>query len=37
MGKTKEEDISDVVARLAFRITLIGCVLYGLSVIIFVY
>ncbi len=31
------EDISDKVARIAFRITLIGCILYGLSVILFVF
>jgi len=32
-----EEDISSVVATITFRITLIGCILYALSVIIFVY
>ncbi len=31
------EDICDRVARITFRITLIGCILYGLSVILFVY
>ncbi len=31
------EDISDRVARITFRITLIGFILYGLSVLLFVY